>query len=425
MNESTAPLLELSVGEFAQRLERWIKRRPELLEIGIRGEVSGWAPQPNANVYFKLKDAQAVLECFAFANSARRFPVVEEGSAVVAIGSVEIRGGRSQYQLLVSSLQLHGTGKLYAQYQALREQFAREGLFAAERKRPIPSFPKRIALVSADGLGAEDFRNKLAREAPFVQVTFIETRVQGTGAEIEIADALDRACRLAVDVVVLTRGGGSFEDLFPFNLEPVVRAIVRAPIPVITALAHTRNRYLADEASDLSAETPTAAAVYVAALWKAGFERLSHLKERLGYLIDVRLMRATQSRDAAREAIDRCALRLGRRYRERMTDLERRLERSSPRSALAAQRERTRSSAVRLDEAARHVLAATSARGRLLQASLDALNPEAPLARGYAIVLKDGRSVRDASDVAIGDTIEAVFERGRAGARVESVLRDE
>src|SRR5581483_10707844 len=154
---------------------------------------------------------------------------------------------RSQYQLIVKSIELSGIGILYAQFEALKKRFREEGLCEPQRKRPLPEFPRRIAVVSARGSKAiEDFLQTIARRAPFIEIEFIETLLQGDGAEIEIGAAIDRASRLDVDVIVVTRGGGSYEDLFPFNREPVVRAIIRSKHPVISAVGHTDDVHLSD-----------------------------------------------------------------------------------------------------------------------------------------------------------------------------------
>ena len=269
-----------SVGEFSKRLQRVFRRVAAFGYLGISGEVSEWMPRQNG-VYFTLKDADAVLQCFAYHNRAIKFPDLALGSAIVAFGSMRVAQWRSRYELLVDSVQLTGIGELYRQYQALKDRFRELGFFEPERKLPIPAFPRIVALVSARGKGAEDFLATLQDRAPQVRVRFVETRVQGVGADVEIAEKLDQAAALGADVIVLARGGGSYEDLFSFNREPVVRAIERSRTPVITGIGHTADRHLADDVADFVCETPSNAAQFIASLWQRGGEKLARLTTQL------------------------------------------------------------------------------------------------------------------------------------------------
>ncbi|HMF27435.1 MAG TPA: exodeoxyribonuclease VII large subunit, partial [Candidatus Cybelea sp.] len=261
--EESRPVLQLTVSQFSARLRRWLERRPELQRIAIVGEISGWKPQPSGNIFFSLKDDRAILRCFVYSSDAKRFPTVSDGVAVVATGTIGIWERSSEYQLRVVEIAPLGVGAIAAKVEALRKRLQAEGLFDRARKREFARFPRRVALVSARGKGADDFETTLREKSPNVAVRFIETRVQGEGAEIDIAEAIDRASREDVDAVVLLRGGGSYEDRYPFNTEPVVRAIVRSRHPVVTAIGHTGDTHLADEVADAVFKTPTAAAEYI------------------------------------------------------------------------------------------------------------------------------------------------------------------
>ncbi|HXF33381.1 MAG TPA: exodeoxyribonuclease VII large subunit, partial [Candidatus Acidoferrales bacterium] len=294
MNEAPA-ILQLTVSQFSDRLRRLVEQKvPALRRIAVVGEISDWKPQNNGNVYFNLKDDRAVLRCFAFAGEAKAFPDVSDGIAVVATGPVGIWERRSEYQLRVMELAPFGVGALAAKVEALRKKLQAEGLFDESRKRAFPRFPHRVALVSARGKGAADFETTLHEKAANVVVTFVETRVQGDGAEIDIADAIDRAARERVDAIVVLRGGGSYEDRYPFNTEPVVRAIVRSRHPVVTAIGHTGDRHLADEAADAVFKTPTAAAEYIAGSWSEVTRRLADQRARLTRAISSIISRAAQ-----------------------------------------------------------------------------------------------------------------------------------
>ena len=245
MDETEPACLVLTVGKFAARMVRWFGRDTQLKRIGIEGEVSGLREFGSGHLGFALKEKQAAVECVAWASDRRGFPVLENGAKAIAYGAVRVHPERSGYKLYVEAIEVAGLGELHLQYERLRQKFETEGLFEPSRKRAVPELPRRVALVSARGLGAEDFLAAIERTTPFVEVIFVETRVEGLGADVEIASALDEASRTEVNAIVLARGGGSEKDLFVFNLEPVVRAIVRAKRPVLTAIGHTSNHHLA------------------------------------------------------------------------------------------------------------------------------------------------------------------------------------
>jgi exodeoxyribonuclease VII large subunit len=446
LNEARSPSFVVTVGEFAMRLRNFFRRVRAFEYIGISGEISQWNPRQNG-VYFTIKDAYAVLECFAYANRAQRFPKVALGTAVIAYGAVRVQERRSRYELLVDDLQLTGIGELYQQYEALKEKFRKEGLFERERKRAIPRFPRTVVLVSARGKGAEDFQKVLRERAPHVNVEFVETRVQGVGAEVEIAEAMDRAGRIRADAIVLARGGGSYEDLFAFNLEPVVRAIVRSPIPVITGIGHTGDHHLADDVADLACETPSNAAQLIANLWQRGNERLERLSAALDREMRDVLVRSVQRADLVDDALERAWERATSSKRERLGQLERALIIQNPQQRLANRMQHVVAMRARLDawparamlgwqmtlgvHAGRVVPAweryGSELRHRLekLQNSLRSADPNRPLERGYALIMRDGMLVRSAEDVKVGETIEARLAHGGLRARVEEVKHDE
>ncbi len=440
-------VLQLTVSQFAERLRGWMERRPELRRIAIAGEISEWKPQANGNVYFNLKDDRAVLRCFAFRNEARNFPNVSDGGAVIATGAVGIWERRSEYQLRVLDIAPFGVGAIAAKVEALRQRLQAEGIFDQARKRVFPRFPRRVALVSARGKGAADFESTLRERAPNVRAIFVETRVQGDGAELDIADALERASREDVDAVVVLRGGGSYEDRYPFNTEVVVRAIVRSRHPVVTAIGHTGDYHLADAVADAVFKTPTAAAEYIAGSWSEVTSRLLHHGERLARAIDAIVVRASQLRDAGNSDLERVGLRIVGAKRALLAARITRLERLNPQRTLADVRTRLAQGSGRLDTAAARLVSnrqrmwgtmrerldravtavQTKAASGLArrQAALDRCDPLAPLARGYAIVTTNGAVVRDAAALHAGDPIEARLERGMLAARVESVSPNE
>jgi len=320
----------VGVSRAVDYIRRLVSRSKALAGVGVRGEVSGLSRQPSGRTYFDLKEGADVLKCVLWADDAAKLPRFKDGDEIIAGGEFGTFAARSQYQLFVKSVQLTGIGVLYAEFEKLKERFAREGLFEPSRKRAMPPFPRRIALVSARGRGAEDFLTTIARRAPFIRVEFVETRLQGDGAQIEIAEAIDRASKLDVDLIVVTRGGGSYEDLFPFNLEPVVRAIVRASHPVLSAIGHTPDLHLSDLAADWSCETPSNAAQYFGELADRFSNRIALARSRLQQALRSVLAARAQRFDYAVASLDR-ALRDAMLARERsLQRLTQRLDMQSP-----------------------------------------------------------------------------------------------
>ncbi|HTX58080.1 MAG TPA: exodeoxyribonuclease VII large subunit [Verrucomicrobiae bacterium] len=443
MNDQTAPpRVVRGVREFTSGLQRWFAGHRQLQDVAIAGEVSGLRSF-GGHLGFTLKEETAVLDCVVWSEFAREIPALENGMAAIASGSVKIRPDRSGYQLIVERVELTGVGALYAMFERLKERFRREGLFDAARKRAVPALPRRVAVISARGKGLEDFAGTLERHVPFVRVEFVETRVQGVGAEIEIATALDEASRRDADLIVLTRGGGSYEDLFPFNLEPVIRAIVRSRHPVVTAIGHSGDHHLADEVADLSLGTPSLAAEHIVKSWGGAKTRLDGALRSLLHAVRDVHVRAAQRLSAGERTLEGAARRIAGRKREELSERSGRLERRNPARVLAESRSRAATGSERIGVAAARLLARkvrdfgerragleaamlelrsrVQRRFERAEAGLDRNDPLSPLRRGYAIVTKDGRALRDASSVASGDCIEARLERGTLEARVESV----
>lgn len=429
------------VSRVVDYIRRLISQNKILAGIRVRGEVSGLS-NVNGRLYFKLKENNDVLECVVWASDAAKLPPFKDGDAIICGGDYGTYAPRSQYQLAVKTVELTGVGVLYAQFEALKEQFRREGLFEQSRKRALPAFPRRIAVVSAPGgKGVEDFFTTIAREAPFIEVIPVETRVQGDGAEMDIGEAIDRASRLNADVIVVTRGGGSYEDLFPFNREPVVRAIVRAKRPVISAVGHTGDVHLSDLVADHTCETPSNAAHYFGAIGKRYTMRVQNAGSQLDRLMRQIAGLAMQRFDSAVRELRHTARTFVPERCDVLNRLERRLEAQTPQQRLAQRGTRLTALRSRLISAARYYpspriqrlsqlddrlnRSAPSAlrpqRERLkdLATRLAGMNPEQLLARGYAIVMLGGKPVRNARDVAPGTLIEARVQHGMLSARVE------
>lgn len=428
------------------RLARYLEKKfiddRHLRYVGVQGEVSNLKPQSNGNLYFSLKDREAVLNCVAFSERAATFPAFDNGADVVAYGEVKVYGRNSTYQLVATRLEPAGVGALHAKYEELSAKLQREGLFAAERKKPLPRFPFRVALVgSPTGDGTRDFVTQARQRAPHVTLKLFATAVNGVGAAPEIVHAIRAADAAGADLVVVVRGGGSYEDLFGFSDERVVRAIAACATPTVAAIGHERDVPLSELAADVRASTPSTAAQTVLPkredLLRTVGERANAVRRAFGNRQQAR----RQTVDALSNAVTIRVQRKLARARAALLPLERKLGASSPRALFERRRgalERLRSAlermageiagrrrqrlaplAVRLRPAYLRVVARDGARLATLKAQFEGHDPEALLKRGYAIVTAGGKLVRDADDAPPGTVISAQLARGTLRARVE------
>lgn len=421
-----APLESVQpVSKIVDYIKRVISQNKILAGLRVRGEVSGLSRQTNGRTYFDLKEGAAILTCIAWEGDAVNLPPFKNGDEIIVGGDFGIYKQKSQYQLVVKSIELSGIGMLYAQIVALKRKFQDEGLFDPSRKRPLPEFPRRVAVVSSmASRGMSDFLKTISMRAPFLEIQFIETRVQGEGSQMDIAEAIDRASKLDVDVIVVARGGGSYEDLFPFSLEPVVRAIARSRHPVISAIGHEADHPLSDDVADLRCETPSNAAQYFGQIGDRLVGRIERARTRMAHGARIIFTNSAQRVDSAESALLR-SMRDGLRDRQQLVArLEKRVDAASPERDVAKRRERLMQLNFAFRQAGSGALRNARQRFDVLRARFEGANPEAPLSRGYAIVTFDGRAVRDASSVPDGALIEAKVQRGGLHARVEKKIAD-
>ena len=416
----------LSVGELARQARLALEREFPLLWVA--GEISNLTRAPSGHYYFTLKDAEAQIRCAMFRSRAQTLAwTPENGQQVEARVRVTLYEPRGDFQLSVENLRRAGLGRLYEAFLRLKERLQAEGLFAADRKRPLPRLPRRIGVITSPKAAAlRDVIAALIRRAPSLEVLIYPTLVQGTEAAAQIASAIHLAGqRLAQDqceVLLLTRGGGSIEDLWPFNEEIVARAIVACPIPIISGVGHETDVTIADLAADHRAATPTAAAEFVSAGWFAARRETGLLAEALQALMQKQLESRMQRLDLLARRLIHPAERLAR-TRQRLAHLTSRLSNCGDR--LLAQREqRLAALHLRLDRT-RPNIAVYRARLASVTASLQALHPQATLARGYAWVRDpQGRFVRSTQDLASGMNITLKFAEGGAEALVSKIIPD-
>jgi exodeoxyribonuclease VII large subunit len=365
-----------SVRAFNQGIATWLNRLPTLW---IEGEVTELRRQQRwASVFFTLKDPENGA-CLPVQMPRGQFDALDlnlqEGERVHVFGRAELYEQRGELRLKALTVERYGLGAHLAALERLKKQLAAEGLFAAERKRPLPRFPQLIGLVTGNDAAAKrDVLTHIVQRFPPANVVVAETYVQGPKAPVSIATAIGDLCRRGADVIVLARGGGSFEDLLPFSDERVVRAVAGCAVPIVSAVGHEQDTPLCDLAADVRASTPTAAARLVV-------PDLAELRERLA---------------RSRESLHRGAQRAAERHAQRLGNAHERLARAP---LLALERRRARLDTV--------------------HARLGALSPLATLDRGYAIVHRGEDLVRSPEQVASGDAIEVRVADGTFGATVE------
>jgi exodeoxyribonuclease VII large subunit len=407
------------VGGLRALLEQRVGR------LWVVGEVSNLRRAGSGHLYFTLKDERAQIRAALFRGAARRLAFEpQDGLEVLVYAEVTLYAERGDLQLVVRHLEPRGAGALQVAFEQLRRRLEAEGLFAAERKRRPAALPRRIGVVaSAASAALRDVLEVTGRRCPGLPLLVAPARVQGAGAEHEIAAALGAVARApGVDVVLLVRGGGSLEDLAPFNSELLARAICASPVPVVAGVGHEVDVTIADLAADLRAPTPSAAAELVAperaALRAALAKDWGRLRRAAAALLGRREARLAQERGAL--ALLAPARRLAA-WRARLPALARALAHGA--RACLAPRARVEAHAAGLAAAARARLARAQAELAAAAARLEALSPLAVLARGYGLVrrARDGAIVRRAGDLERGERLLVRVAEAELEALVEAV----
>ena len=434
----------LSVSDLNQSARRLLEERFNL--VWIRGEISNFARPRSGHWYFTLKDDAAQVRCAMFVNRNRLCRMQpSDGGEVLLRGRVSLYENRGEFQVIVEHMEAAGEGALRAAYEALKARLTAEGLFAEERKRALPAYPRHLAVVSSpSGAALRDVLSVIRRRFPLLEVTLLPVSVQGAEAEPQILDALNRVSALAPDLVLLTRGGGSLEDLFTFNSEAVARAIARCPVPTVSAVGHETDFTIADFAADLRAPTPSAAAELITPDAAALNQDLSRWRQRLMAASSNRLellrhrhaalrSRLVNPRDRLLQLMQRAddletRLRLGlgnslERARIHFASLQQGLKRQRPEPRIGALTAQVAALRNRAEQRIAAHLTQDAERLSALARTLEAVSPLQALARGFAIVTGAGThtagAITNAAAVEAGDSIQVNFHDGALHARVE------
>ena len=429
-----------TVSELTTRVKRELEN--QIGQVWVEGEITNLRAQASGHMYFSIKDARTQLNCVLFKGTrVRQRELMEDGQKVVLQGDLTVYEQRGQYQLIVRAVELQGVGALQAKFEKLKAKLQAEGLFDAETKKELPRFPQRIGIVtSLNAAALRDVLHVIGRRQPSLQIVLAVSRVQGQGAENEIANAIGQLNRWAttepLDLILVTRGGGSLEDLWAFNEEAVARAIHASTVPVVSAVGHEIDFTISDFVADARAATPSAAAEIITAATVTFRDSLTTTSERLTWL-------ARRRRESLKERTVNIAHRLARchprcRLQERMqrvdelhANLQRavqsrgqiasthwrglaeRLLRLHPELVVRHRRQQVTQLAARLHERKGHRLDRAAQCLTRLVDRLRLLGPANVLARGYSITL-DARTQK---------VIRSV-KQAPAGTRVRTQLRD-
>lgn len=391
-----------SVTDLTRYLRELLESDHNLTDLWISGEVSNVSAPKSGHLYFTLKDANASLKCVMWKPQVMRLRFLpRDGDAIEVHGALSVYEQAGQYQLYADIIRQTGEGALYQEFMRLKAKLEHEGLFAEDRKRPLPAWPRRIGLItSPTGAALQDMLNTLRRRFPLVDVILAPTAVQGIEAPPGITRGLTALNRQtpAPDVIIVARGGGSIEDLWAFNDETVVRAVATSAIPVISGVGHETDFTLTDFAADLRAPTPTAAA------------ELATPNQA-----DLRAALAELSTELTRTLLATLQTR-----RWSLADTQNRLLRQAPRARLLNDRQRLDDLLRRGETALAHGLKLHRTRLDGLTQKLTALNPLAILERGYAVVTQaDGQAVRRVGQVSPGEALTIRVADGTLPARAE------
>jgi exodeoxyribonuclease VII large subunit len=438
-----------SVSELTTDIRRALEK--QIGQIWVTGEITNLRQQMSGHIYFTLKDAGAQLSCILFRNDAvANRGALADGRKVILKGQITVYEPRGQYQLQVLAVELQGIGALQAAFEKLKEKLGAEGLFAAERKRPLPRFPQRIGLVtSPTGAAIRDVLHVMQRRNPTVEIVLAPCAVQGAGAAAEIAAAIallnqwSQKSPVPLDVILITRGGGSLEDLWAFNEEAVARAIFHSALPVVSAVGHEIDFTISDFVADLRAATPSAAAEILTEGVVAGARWVAQVPAQLGEKVRRRLLaerrhfeqlgrrlqtvhprrqldERRQQVDELQLAVSRCARRQLQKLRLAWQTRRERLARVRPGRMLALRREMLNGRRRRLGEQTRLLLRNLRQRAVSLNDRLRLLGPEQVLARGYSITLDaaTGRVLRAAAETAPGQKLKTRLKTGEVSSTV-------
>ena len=392
----------LSVSELTLKIKSLIE--PEFSDVWVKGEISNFKHHTSGHMYFTLKDKAAELRCVMFRGLNQKIKFKpEDGMDVLIQGKVTVYEMRGQYQLIVQAMEPAGIGTLHLAFEALKKQLQSEGLFDTAKKTPLPKYPKKVGIVtSQSGAALSDMLNIFQRRAPYVELILRPTVVQGEEASRDIVNGIIELDRInAIDIIIIGRGGGSIEDLWPFNEELLARAISQCKTPIISAVGHETDITISDMVSDVRAPTPSAAAEISAPSTSELDQIISNKLNELYNFINLQLQQLWQSLDrlSDRHAFQR------------------------PNAMIERQREVETKLTHRLSVSLKHMISINRTKIKGLVNEINALNPNDVLNRGYSIAFNgDGQIVRQENDIKVGESFVLKTGKGEMEAEKKKSL---
>ena len=392
----------LSVSELSLKIKSLIE--PEFSDVWVKGEISNFKHHTSGHMYFTLKDKAAELRCVMFRGLNQKIKFKpEDGMDVLIQGKVTVYEMRGQYQLIVQAMEPAGIGTLYLAFEALKKQLQSEGLFDPAKKKPLPKYPKKVGIVtSQSGAALSDMLNIFQRRTPYVELILRPTVVQGEEASRDIVNGIIELDRInTIDIIIIGRGGGSIEDLWPFNEELLARAISQCKTPIISAVGPDAAIRISDMVSDVRAPTPSAAAEISAPSTSELDQIISNKLNELYNFINLQLQQLWQSLDrlSDRHAFQR------------------------PNTMIERQREVETKLTHRLSVSLKHMISINRTKIKGLVNEINALNPNDVLNRGYSIAFKgDGQIVRQENDIKVGESFVLKTGKGEMEAEKKKSL---
>lgn len=377
-----------------------------LPSVWVEGEVSNFRPYPSGHFYFTLKDSQATLQAVMFSRQNRDLKFkIEDGLKVICFGKIDVYPPRGQYQLIVEKIEPKGIGAQQLAFEQLKKKLFKEGLFDPSHKKSLPLIPFSLGIVtSIAGAAIRDILQILKKGAPCIDVLIRPVRVQGELAAMEIAEAIDDFNQFKkIDVMIISRGGGSVEDLWSFNEEVVARAVYKSEIPVISAVGHQINITLCDLVADVFVETPSAAAKIIVDKKNALLAEIDNLRHELGFSISDIINRLKHDLVALQHSL------------------------KSPKDRLLEKQQSLDELSVSLTNNMRQYLSIVRERLSALIETLEALSPLAVLSRGYSLsmLMPEETIVREAEKLKTGDLIKTILAKGAFLSKIQEVIKDE
>jgi len=389
-----------SVNEITTHIKDLIMHDRILQKIWVKGEISNFRHSNNVHMYFSLKDEESIIGCAMFRGVNQKLGFTpQDGMKVMICGHVDVYKPQGKYQIIIEEMHLEGEGELYLKFLQLKSKLEKEGFFKPEHKKPLPEYPQIIGVVtSPQGSVIQDIIKVIKRRYPHINLIIYPSLVQGDEAKYTIVKGIEVLNKLNVDVIIIARGGGSFEDLWPFNEEIVAKEVYNSNVPIVSAIGYQTDVMIIDFVADKSAPTPSAAAELVVPNEEEIINNLSVLKNRLG----------------------RSFIKVIEFYRHQIHNIINRPLLKKPFRLIESYMQFLDETSKNLKERGIDKIGIIKSELRLLDGKLNALNPYAVLKRGYSITMKNDKVVSSVKNIKVGDILSTIIKDGEIKSKIEN-----